>query len=540
MPKGKASPFNEEQLRVFNTYDTPMETLLRQHNLLIGKTARRTSDPAAVKKWFDDARIAILDHSEFKGKLDYTQRTATQWSETVRDRLKNTRYNKIVKRHTKAALAHVVQNTNALIPPSNATTFSPKVENDLDIVRALGRIHTIKSGKELFEGETSDAIKSLAKSKRLNDPTLNPGAAYQMALTELWRAADQDSFESRVEKEGVGDIFESQETFKEFFYGALTGICESGYFGSCEVVLYAGFRDRENIARTVRIDASSDPQSDAQFLQHDDKLKETVYDAWTRFVEGRLPVHVIEENATETEEDKIHYNTAGVPVFPDVDENEISFSKFKDLYGRWLRSLWEYTWPKDKNMPAVPTADLLAHPHVFYDNEKYRFPVPLGSPDLLQRNTMFDFLVYLKSISNLETNDPFIFRSKEVVSLGLTAIQARVEDERHAGDELAVKPSDDDRENTTTMDDSEASANADSNDPPEAIMEQHDPVDVIGETSKAVRPQGVGAVVVDDVTSQVSGLPHASSVHPRGISPSPPSPMASPPPPSPLPTLDAR
>ncbi|KAK1217156.1 hypothetical protein PQX77_020198 [Marasmius sp. AFHP31] len=208
-----------------------------------------------------------------------------------------------------------------------------------------------------------------------------------------------------------------------------------------------------------------------------------------------LSVHTVEENDTETEEDKIPCNTAGVPVFPDVDENEISFTKFKDLYGKWLRSLW---------------ADLLAHPHLFYDNEKYRFPAPLGSPDLLQRNTMFDFLVYLKSISNLVNDNPFVFRSKEVVTLGLTATQARVEDERHAGDELAVKPSDNNRESTTTTDGSKAATNVDSNDPPEPI-------------------------VVDDVTSQGLGLRHAGSVHSRAGSPSPPSPMPSPPPPSPLP-----
>ncbi|KAK1220271.1 hypothetical protein PQX77_016976 [Marasmius sp. AFHP31] len=471
MPKEKALPFNEEQLHIFDSYNAPMETLLKQHNLLIGKAACGSADPATGKKWFDNTRLAILDHPEFKGKLDYTQRTATHWSETVKDHLKNTHYNKIVKRHSKAVLSHVVQNTKVLNPLSNATTLPLKVKNNLGIVCMFGQIRTVKPGKELLKEEMSDVIKILAKSKCLKDSTLNPSTAYQMALTELWRAANQDLFELRVVKEGAGDIF--------------------------------------------NINASSDPQSNAQFLQHNDKLKESVYDAWTQFVEGHLPVHAVEENATKTEEDKIPCNTAGIPVFPDVDENEISFSKFKDLYGRWLQSLWEYMWPKDKNMPAVPTADLLAYPHLFYNNEKYHFPVPLGSPDLLQQNTMFDFLVYLKCISNLETNDLFIFQSKEAVSLGLTATQACVEDKRHTGDKLAVKPSDDNRENTTTMDDSEASANADSNDPPEAIMEQHDPVDFIGETSKAVRPQGVGAVVVDDMTSQVLGLPHASSMHPR-------------------------
>ncbi|KAK1231265.1 hypothetical protein PQX77_005630 [Marasmius sp. AFHP31] len=543
MPKGKPSPFNDDQLRVFDSYDTPMEDILRQHNLLLGKAARGTSDPGPVRRWFDDTRAAILDHPEFKDKLDYTERTASQWSHTVKERLKNMRYNKIVKRHSKAVVAQVNSNTlnaNILNPQSNAPSLSPKVENDLNIVRELGRIHTIKTGKEIFEQEMSDKIKSLAREKRLKDATQNPGAAYQTALTELWNAADQDHFESRVVREGAGDIFENQRTFKEFFYGALTAICESAYFGPCELVLYAGFRDQDNIARTIRIDASSDPQSDVQFLQQDDKLKDMVYDAWTSFVAERLPIHAVEENTAATQGVQIPCNTAGVPVFPDVDENDISFTKFKDLYGRWLRSLWDYTWPKDQNMPAVPTADLLAHPHVFYDTAKYSFPAPLGSPDLLKRNTMFDFLVYLKSISNIENDDPFIFRSKEAIALGLTATQTRVEDERHAGDEVTVKPSDDNWESTNTRDGKDGSANPDSNDPLEPMTVQQDAFDSVRETTKGDGAQSSGTVVVEDVLSQALGLHHADSV-PSSLVPEPATSIApipsdgAPTPPSPLP-----
>ncbi|KAK1234305.1 hypothetical protein PQX77_002488 [Marasmius sp. AFHP31] len=529
MPKGKPSPFNEDQLRVFDSYDTPMEDILRQHNLLLGKAARGASDPDPVTKWFGDTKAAILDHPEFKDKLDYTQRTASQWSHTVKERLKNMRYNKIVKRHSKAVVAQVnsnALNANTLNPQSSATILLPKVENDLNIVRELGRIHTIKSGKEIFEQEMSDQIKSLARAKRSKDATLNPGAAYQTALTELWNAADRDRFESRVVKEGAGDIFENQGTFKEFFYGALTAICESGYFGPCELVLYAGFRDRDNITRTVRIDASSDPQSDAQFLQQDNKLKEMVYDAWTSFVADRLPVHAIEENATATQEVQIPCNTAGVPVFPDVNENDISFTKFKDLYGRWLRSLWDYTWPKDQNMPAVPTADLLAHPHLFYDTEKYSFPAPLGSPDLLQRNMMFDFLVYLKSVSNIEDDDPFVFRSKEAITLGLTATQARAEDEQHAGDELTVNPIDNNGGNTNTRDNDETSANPDSNDPLEPMAVQRDSFDNVRETnvSSSLVPEPVPATSIASTPSD--GAPSPPSPSP-GLSPL--SPLPNPP-----------
>ncbi|KAK1221209.1 hypothetical protein PQX77_015990, partial [Marasmius sp. AFHP31] len=191
-------------------------------------------------------------------------------------------------------------NANTLNPQLSATILSLKVENDGNTVQELGQIHTIKSSKKIFEQEMSDQIKSLARAKCLKDATLNPGAVYQMPLTELWNAADQDQFESQVVKEGAGDIYKNQGTFQEFFYGALTAICKSSYFGPCKLVLYAGFRDQDNITRMVCIDASCNLHSDAQFLQQDNTLKEMVYDAWTSFVADRLPVHAVKENATAT------------------------------------------------------------------------------------------------------------------------------------------------------------------------------------------------------------------------------------------------
>ncbi|KAK1221207.1 hypothetical protein PQX77_015988 [Marasmius sp. AFHP31] len=134
-------------------------------------------------------------------------------------------------------------------------------------------------------------------------------------------------------------------------------------------------------------------------------------------------------------------------------------------------------------MLTVPTADLLAYPHLFYNTEKYSFPAPLVSPDLFHCNTMFDFLVYLKSVFNIEKDNLFVFRRKEAITLGLTATQARAEDKQHVGDELTVKPIDNNGRNTNTRDSDKTSVNPDSNDLLEPMAVQRDSFDNIQETN---------------------------------------------------------
>ncbi|KAL0060344.1 hypothetical protein AAF712_012849 [Marasmius tenuissimus] len=58
---------------------------------------------------------------------------------------------------------------------------------------------------------------------------------------------------------------------------------------------------------------------------------------------------------------------------------------------------------------------------------------------------MFEFLVYLKSVSNAQLENPFVFRSKAAIAQGLNAAQARVEQERYSGDEIIMDINDDGR-----------------------------------------------------------------------------------------------
>ena len=43
-----------------------------------------------------------------------------------------------------------------------------------------------------------EEVKALAATKCSESPSLNTGAAYQLALTELWNNADQESYGSQL------------------------------------------------------------------------------------------------------------------------------------------------------------------------------------------------------------------------------------------------------------------------------------------------------------------------------------------------------
>ncbi|KAL0566642.1 hypothetical protein V5O48_015363 [Marasmius crinis-equi] len=418
MPPGKPSPFTPEQDKILDSYEAPMARLLQQHNLHMGKTTC-SSDPEP-------------------GKLDYTARSPEQWGNAVANRLKNVRNNKIIKGNLKTAIA-TVQVANAAANNNTTSSLKPNLTSgkSLDVVRELLKIHTLKTGKEIFEREMSDDIKARAAQKRSETLILNPGAAYQLALSESWAKADKDAFEARVEKNSVGDMFENQSELSRLFYSALTAVCESGYFGPCEMVLLVGFRDRDNKPVAEHVDASFEPDMNDIFLRDDQKLTEQLNDAWCDYINTQIPMHVSpSDDNGDMREEETPRNAAGVPIFPEVDVDKITFDAFKRTYAKWLQMLWEYSWPKDSRMPALPTADLQSHPHLFYNTDQYKFPVPLTSADLVQRNTMFDLLGYLKSVSNGHVGAPFVFRTKAIAIQGLTSTQARVEDDRQAGDEI--------------------------------------------------------------------------------------------------------
>lgn len=108
--------------------------------------------------------------------------------QAVNDRLKNHRNNVFVK-----------NNRDELIRNALATDQGTRAHNaTLKATRALVAFQSTAAAKEHFRTAKDKEVKALAATKRLESPSLNTGAAYQLALTELWNNADQESYGSQL------------------------------------------------------------------------------------------------------------------------------------------------------------------------------------------------------------------------------------------------------------------------------------------------------------------------------------------------------
>lgn len=89
-------------------------------------------------------------------------------------------------------------NRDSLIRNALATDEGTRTHDaTLKATRALVAFQSTVAAKEHFRTAKDKEIKALAATKRSESPSMNAGAAYQMALTELWNDADQELYRSQ-------------------------------------------------------------------------------------------------------------------------------------------------------------------------------------------------------------------------------------------------------------------------------------------------------------------------------------------------------
>lgn len=117
--------------------------------------------------------------------------------QSLKDYFKNHRHQVFIKR-----------NVAELVRKALATDEGAKVDSML--VKAAETLASFKSSTtahQLFVDEKKDIINQLSAKKRQADASLNPLAAYQSAVKDLWAQADQDAYKARVSNGGTTDIF---------------------------------------------------------------------------------------------------------------------------------------------------------------------------------------------------------------------------------------------------------------------------------------------------------------------------------------------
>lgn len=127
-------------------------------------------------------------------------------------------------------------------------------------------------------------------------------------------------------------------------------------------------------------------------------------------------------------------NENGIPIFPLVDLQDITFKDLKVVIGDYFNALWsmfclrsvecgslallwllsEATCPSVVDKDSIPWADLSADPSLFIDTDIYEIPTGLGDPHVMQPPETFGLATFLDQHSTRKPTAPFVLRSRGV------------------------------------------------------------------------------------------------------------------------------
>ncbi|KAE9391633.1 hypothetical protein BT96DRAFT_1001106 [Gymnopus androsaceus JB14] len=398
----KLSPFTTAQLAHIDSFFPAFEQLLHQHKLHLGKSGKE-HDPSVVSDWINKTVDQILRSPKFKGKLNATLKMSKQWKMAVNDHLKNHCNNVFVK-----------NNHDSLIRNALATDKGTRAhDTTLKATHALVAFQSTVAAKECFRMAKDEEVKVLAAMKHSELPSLNAGAAYQLALTELWNDADQELYGSQLTE----DIFKNQDEFQMAMLMTMDILCQSGALGPCELVLLSGFHNKKNQVVAYRLNTSSHSNSDGpQFLDDQVDSGEKRDSDWWSFLDAHLGCHPEPEPEPKKKDiaefvakDQLFYvNNLGVPVLKEVDLDDISRVQLASCLTNFLKALWY--------APSVPFGEIQANPSDYYDTATFAFPIKFTSPKVMTWAELFDFAGYLTTISHPNNPNPFTFQSKSNMS----------------------------------------------------------------------------------------------------------------------------
>ncbi|KAJ3738272.1 hypothetical protein EV360DRAFT_90626 [Lentinula raphanica] len=431
-----------------------MEKLLVQHKLHAGKEDK-IPDPDAVVTWFDNTITKILKKKAFE-TLDMSKKTPAQWRVVIRDVFKNYRNNTFIPKQQKTlALRYLQSKDNDTRSPDEFTKAA----------EALVSFKVPAAPKKLFERENKEAIialmnKKIAESNSKtpgadcadsnvvmgnpetradNTRNPNPAALYQNALTELWSKADKQRY---IDEASSVDIFKNQAMFQESMYNTLCALAEGGAIGPSEMLLWVGFRDKDNVLQCQRLHAHHrfDPDNTIKpFIEGDEATK--IENAWEAFCEDTIPRHpkkspcngATDEGASTID---VPRTANGVPVVPEIDFDNTTRIQLSETLINFRKALWYFSYPADNNMPSVPVAHIAAHPEDYFDVEKFPQAVELAMVESLDLVALFSLAKYLGSVSHTTHPTPITFRPKADIQQRVHDRSIMEERERQTGDEI--------------------------------------------------------------------------------------------------------
>ncbi|KAF8803120.1 hypothetical protein BYT27DRAFT_7226148 [Phlegmacium glaucopus] len=347
----------------------------------------------------------------FKDLIRTTQAEAADWEEAIfhQSLQQHISCQNLTSCHTNATSS--LPSTSHITPTVPSTEPQPKA-----LLEILRRATVIFPGNlsacELFTTENDEAIQDKMKEFQIKNPELYlvGGGLRNKALKELWAKADKDLWQSKIDA-FARDIDANREEFPLLMLRALQNLCSREHLGSTLMSFTWAFHDvQTDRIKCGQIFTGYDTYKEelvtpdrAQPCDHNAQME-----AWLNHADAILsckPCSVVYQ---------IPLNEDGIPILPQTDTSKATAAQLAQLFDEYLLLLWKFSWGTDKNSSTIPWAEVVEHPHDYFDTSLYKLPCVLNVPDKLKSNPVHIFALYDFFVL-ASTSLPFKFHSKQEI-----------------------------------------------------------------------------------------------------------------------------
>ncbi|KAI0026747.1 hypothetical protein K488DRAFT_75113, partial [Vararia minispora EC-137] len=248
------------------------------------------------------------------------------------------------------------------------------------------------TARQNFEHSIKDDIMEVVRST---------GANYQTVLKEKWEALSEDEQKSWNLTVTKHDAQRNFETFHGNIAGLLSEVCQSGILGKAQMMLALSTRAGELdevIVRSCFVRFTNDGVS----LNSDEKgsaARAEFMKAWSLYANKTTPrssASMIHPSAKV----RIPFNEDGVPIFPEVDVQNIDI---RGTISAYLNAVWKFSRPGQVLDDSVWGA-IQTDPSSFFDT--VRFSLDLENPANATKVSLFRMMTFF---SDMGAENPFIF-----------------------------------------------------------------------------------------------------------------------------------
>ncbi|THU80289.1 hypothetical protein K435DRAFT_874533 [Dendrothele bispora CBS 962.96] len=265
--------FNEKQLNVL------------QHEFLPGYTACSTN--TLKNSYLKSIIEPILNHAEFKNKLDPNLKTEAQWKDSIKNWFTNKR-DKEVRHKLKKLAGGSTTNADTNVNATSLSNGSGRVHDKVACIKTMRnfvrlvqiiRNGRIDDGEAVFRSSNRDRIE--AHAKIIEGETEE--AKFKKASKELW-AAQNDSAKALFEEQAKAswDITRNQNEFLTGVVALMDSLCQYGHLGKMELLLSYNLV-QEGVLVSGSFSAHSDPDIIPDFENEYPEAFQQFEQAWTEY-----------------------------------------------------------------------------------------------------------------------------------------------------------------------------------------------------------------------------------------------------------------